>query len=888
MLKEPIVKTVDICSRHPWRVLAVALILAIVSGYYFVAHFAINTDISKLISPDLPWRQREVAFAKAFPKVESAIVAVVDGPTPELADQAAHRLSQRLSEEKDIIRSVQQLTGGPFFQKNGFLFLSDSELKDALGQLTRAKPLLEPLVADPSLRGVMGSISLTLQGVQGRQVTLNSLAPKFNSMAAAIENATAGRPASFSWREMLSGQPSKTSDKRQLIEIVPILDYNALQPGLPASNAIRQTAAELGLPEQGVTVRLTGPVPISDEEFGTLKEDMGMHGTLTILSVLIILWLALHSVRIICAVFVSLLVGLAITASLGLAAVGAFNPISVAFFVLFVGIGVDFGLQFSVGYRAERFEKDDLHEALKTNATHLGSRLALAAMATAAGFLAFTPTAYKGLSELGLVAGMGMIIAFLTSITVLPAMLRLLNPPAEAHPLGYAFLKPVDEFMDRNRIAILVGTLCVVLAGLPLLNWLRFDFNPMNLRSPKVESVATYLDLKRDPETAGRTIEVLTPSKADADALSKRLVALPEVARVTSLSSFIPQNQDQKRALIAQTAGTLDSVLKPKGTQPAPTDAELAEKLEGTSNLISVIAGRTRGQKEGVEASKRLSDALAALSKASPEARVRAQKALVEPLDITLNMLRASFDPGTVTLASLPPHLVSDWKTADGRVRISVSPSGDSENNDVLRRFVDVVTQIAPEATGEAIGIQEAGDTIVNAFLEAAFWALTSISILLLIFLRRPRDVALTLFPLLLACAVTLELCVILDLPLNFANIIALPLLLGVGVAFKIYYIMAWREGRSGLLASPLTRAVFFSGMTTAVAFGSLYLSKHPGTSSMGELLALSLMSTMAAAVLFQPLLMGPPRKVEEEKLEGSKKAEPKGPAYLGSPEHTT
>ncbi|ADP71706.1 hopanoid biosynthesis associated RND transporter like protein HpnN [Rhodomicrobium vannielii ATCC 17100] len=887
MLKEPIVKTVDICSRHPWRVLAAALVLTIISGYYFAAHFAINTDISKLISTELPWRQREVAFAKAFPKVESAIVAVVDGPTPELADQAAQRLAHRLLEEKTLISSVQQLTGGPFFQKNGFLFLSESELKDALGQLTRAKPLLEPLAADPSLRGVMSAITLTTQGVQGRQVTLNSLAPQFNSMATAIENATAGRPANFSWREMLSGQASKTSDKRQLIEIVPILDYNALQPGLEASDAIRKAAAELGLPEQGVTVRLTGPVPISDEEFGTLKEDMGMHGTLTILSVLVILWLALHSGRIIFAVFTSLIVGLAITAALGLAAVGAFNPISVAFFVLFVGIGVDFGLQFSVGYRAERFEKDDLQGALKANASNLGSRLALAAMATAAGFLAFTPTAYKGLSELGLIAGMGMFVALLTSITVLPAMLRLLNPPAEAHPLGYAFLKPVDEFMDRNRWPILVGTLCVVLAGLPLLNWLRFDFNPMNLRSPNVESVATYLDLKKDPETAGRTIEVLTASQTEADALSKKIAALPEVARTTSLSSFIPDNQDQKRALIAQTGTTLESVLKPQAIQPAPADAQLAEKLEGTSNLLSVIISRVRGQKEGVEAAKRLSDALAALSKASPEARARAATALVDPLNITLNTLRTSFDPGTVTLASLPPHLVSDWKTADGRVRISVLPSGDSENNDVLRRFVDEVTAVAPNATGEAIGIQEAGDTIVNAFLEAGFWALTSISILLFIFLRRVRDVALTLFPLLLACAVTLELCVILDLPLNFANIIALPLLLGVGVAFKIYYIIAWRDGKSGLLASPLTRAVFFSGMTTAVAFGSLYLSKHPGTSSMGELLALSLMSTMAAAVLFQPLLMGPPRKVEEEETEG-KKTETKRPAaYLGSSEHT-
>jgi predicted RND superfamily exporter protein len=246
---------------------------------------------------------------------------------------------------------------------------------------------------------------------------------------------------------------------------------------------------------------------------------------LTVLAVLVILWPALHSARIIFAVFVALFAGLFVTAAAGLAMTGAFNPISIAFFVLFVGIGVDFGLQFSVSYRAERFERDDLTGSLVATAANTGGRLALAAAATAAGFLAFTPTAYLGLSELGEIAGLGMIVAFIMSITVLPAMLQLLNPPAEPHPLSYAFLSPVDRFLERNRMGVLVGTLCVVLAASPLLYWLRFDFNPMSLRNPHVESVATYLDLKKDPEMSGQTIEILQPSLAEADALARKLAA---------------------------------------------------------------------------------------------------------------------------------------------------------------------------------------------------------------------------------------------------------------------------------------------------------------------------------------------------------------------------
>jgi predicted RND superfamily exporter protein len=192
-----------------------------------------------------------------------------------------------------------------------------------------------------------------------------------------------------------------------------------------------------------------------------------------------------------------------------------------------------------------------------------------------------------------------------------------------------------------------------------------------------------------------------------------------------------------------------------------------------------------------------------------------------------------------------------------------VLPKGDPDNTEVLRDFVTAVLAVEPSATGPAVSLYEAGNTVVFAFIEAGVFALSAIALLLWITLRRPTDVLLTLVPLLVAGVVTLELCVVIDLPLNFADIIALPLLLGVGVAFKIYYIMAWRQGKTALLQSSLTRAVIFSACTTATAFGSLWLSSHPGTSSMGKLMALALVCTMAAAVLFQPALMGPPREKE-------------------------
>jgi uncharacterized protein len=854
-----VVRAIEICAQFAWPVIAAAVLLTAASSWYAATHFSMTTDINQLISTNIPWRQREAAFEKAFPQYE-LIVAVIDAPTQELADEATGALVQRLSQQKDLFRSVEQPKGGPFFAQNGFLFESTDDLGQQLGMLTRAQRLIQVLASDPSLRGVVQALQFGLLGVQGGQITLDNMTWPLTLGADAIEKVNANQPASFSWHDMVEGHASTKSDLLRFLNIKAALDYSELEPGLKASDAIRKAAADADFASQyHARVRLTGPVPMADEEFATIKENAALNATVTIAIVLFILWMALRWVRIIFAVFLSLVVGLSITAALGMLMVGTLNLISVYFAVLFVGLGVDFGLQFSVRYRAERHEVDDLHEALVRSGRRAGAPLTLAALATAAGFLSFMPTAYKGVSELGLIAGVGMLIAFLTSITLLPALLSRFKPPSEPKPLGYAYLAPVDGFLERHRMPILIVTLAVVAGGVPLLYWLQFDFNPINLRSPKVESVATYLDLKSDPETGANDIEVLQPSLARADQLAAKLRTVPEVARVTTLSTFIPDHQEEKLTLIHNAAQALDAALNPKAPASPTSDEQTVSMINSTVDALNRLAGNGNGT--GAVAARRLATAMSALAKADSATRQRAEAVFVQPLKTTLDDLRDLLKAQAISRDNLPKDLTRDWVTADGQARVDVAPKGDSNNNDVLRKFAYAVQSDAPDATEGPISILEARRTVVTAFIEAGACALISITIILWITLRRVSDVLLTLIPLLMAGLVTLEICVLIGMPLNFANIIALPLLLGVGVAFKIYYIMAWREGQTNLLQSVLTRAVTFSALTTATAFGSLWFSSHPGTSSMGKLLAISLMTTMAAAALFQPILMGKPRQ---------------------------
>lgn len=859
MLTSLIVRIIDVCTRNAWRVVAVGLVLALASGVYVARHFAINSDINALLSSDLSWRKREIVFEQAF-RLFERIIVVVQAPTPELTGEATAALTQALAKNKDRFREVTQSGGGEFFASNGLLFQSPEDLGRSLAPLVQAEPLIHDLATDPSLRGLVSGLEDGLLGIQSHHIKLDDFTRVFNTFSDTLEKVIAGQPASFSWRVLVQGHPAQPSELRGFIEVHPVLDYSAIEAGHAATAAIRLAAAEIA-PKFQANVRLTGPVAMEDEEFATIKEGAVRNGLITVVIVLIILWLALRSARLIVAVFVNLFIGLALTAGLGLLMVGTLNLISVYFAVLFVGIGVDFGIQYSVRYRAERHELDDLKGAVLQAGKYVGAPLTLAAGATAAGFLSFLPTDYRGVSELGLIAGFGMLIAFATSITILPALIRLLNPPGEPDQLGFSLLAPVDRFLERQRIPIIAGTAIVVIAGLPLLYWLHFDFNPINLRDPNSESIATYLDLNRDPATNTNAIEIMAPSLSDAGVIAGRLSKLPEVLRVMTLASFIPDLQPEKLQLISDAAKKLAGAFDLKNALTSPTDAENVEALkEGADRLIEA-AGDQNGP--GASAAKRLSAALTAVAGANQALRAKAEDAFIQPLKTALGGLQASLQAQPVTQKSLPPGLVRDWTTPDGRARVEVAPKGDPSDNVATRQFARAVLAVEPNATEGPISILEAGHTIVRAFIVAGLWALLSIGILLWLVLRRIGDVLLTLVPLILAGVVTLEICVVIGLPLNFANIIALPLLLGVGVAFKIYYIMAWREGQTNLLQTSLTRAVFFSALTTATAFGSLWFSSHPGTASMGKLLALSLMSTLAAAVLFQPVLMGKPRNDE-------------------------
>ena len=843
--------------RRPVLTLALSVLLFLASGWAVATRFALDTDVAQLFPPDLPWRKAERAISEAFPQFDDLIAVVVDGATPDVAERAAARLADALSAMPDRVRRVTRPDADPFFRRSALLFLAEPELREVTERIIAAQALLGTLAADPSLRGVARALTLAAEGVARAEADAAVLGPAIEALARTAEAAAAGRFAPLDWTTLFTGQQPDPLALRRFVLVQPRLDFMALAPAGEATAAVRDAASRLGLtPENGVRIRLTGEIVMGDEEFSTVFGGAILENILSLASVALLLWMGLRSGRLILPMLGTLVLGLVVTLAFGALFVGPYNPLSIAFAVLFIGLGVDFGIQYAVCLREQRHRlRDQPLDAALVSAAHVaGPGIALAALALCVGFLAFLPTDYRGLSELGLIASAGMIVAVVISLTTLPAWLIFSQPEEEKQPVGYAALAPLDRFLTRRARGVALAMLLLALAAAAILPWLRFDANPLHLRDPTTEAVSTYRDLLGNVETTPNTVQILAPDLAAAEALATRLEALPEVSGARTLADFVPAAQEAKLALIRDAAALLGPTLDPPLTESRPTDAEAVAALREATAALARAAPRAAPALG--EAMRRLAAALRAVAEGPPAVLERLRVALLPGLEATLEDLRLALAAGPVTLADLPESLRRDWMTPDGRARVEVRPSDLSDDTAALARFAEAVQAVDPSASGPAISVQASARTVGDAFLRAGVIATVLTVVLLVAGLRSWRLALLALAPLALAGLLTMATCVLIGLPLDLANIIALPLLFAQGVAFDIYYVTAWKTGQRALLPSALTRAVLYSALTNGTAFGTLALSPHPGTAGMGLMLSMSLLYAMATVLLTLPSLL--------------------------------
>ncbi len=837
-------------ARYGVVLAAVALTLA--SLWLAQRNLRIDSDTSDMISPEAPFRRNAADFDRAFPHLDDTLVIVIDGEAPEAVEQAVIELMETLRVSPHF-HEIFRPDAADFFRRYGLLYLDGTALDDLANRLAEAEPLLATLAEEPSLVGLFEALTLALENdEEGEGDAL--LASVIDEIATVARAQAAGRPKTLSWRRLLSLDELEGEQPRRFVIARPKFDHGTFIAAEAAIEDIRARARNLGLgAENGLRVRLTGSAALEREEMQSAKDGSIAAAWLSLVLVALLLGFGLRSLRLVLATVVTLLMGLVWTAGFAALAIGHINLISVAFAVLFVGLAVDFSIHYCLRYREEGELDGDPEAAVRRAGRGVGRSLAISAAGAGIGFYAFLPTDYRGFAELGLISGSSMFIALAANFTVLPALLAILRPRFRTASSRRGAWQPLERLVTRHYRATLVASVILGGAALALVPAVGFDFNPMNLKDPASESFSTFQDLARSEDSAVYAADVLVSDLDAARRLAASLAALDVVAKTRTLASFVPEAQEEKLEIIDEMTLFLAPLLNaPAKAVSDPSRLEWAlDDFQERTRSLDGGGGETR------PALRRLH---AALDELRPDAGglIELDTRLTQYLPMLLRDLAATLDARALTLDDLPEAIRRHWVGVDGRHRVVVFPTEDLGDSAAMGRFSDAVLAIAPGATGTPIIVSEASGVIVMAFLQATIVALAAIAVLLLVLYRRVVFVLLTLLPLALAALLTLAAAALLGLHFNFANVIVLPLLFGLGVASSVHLVERRRQlgNADRLMRTTTPRAVLFSTLTTLASFGSLAISAHRGMSSMGQLLTVAIVSTLICTLVVLPSLM--------------------------------
>jgi len=849
--------------------LSVAITVAL--GVYTAFGLGINSDNVRLLADTLQAKIAYKEFSRFFPNLDDALLVVIDADSAEQAREATDELTRVLAEHRDSFTAVYVPDGGAFFERNGLLYRTPEELYQFADQMARLQPLLELLEADPSIESLARIIRLGLDVVSKEGGSEAEWSPLLERVGDATVTVFDESPVAVSWEEVLLGGSSPQENRRGVVVAHPVLDFDNVLAAGRAMRVIRDVAEKLGYtPEQGVRVRITGNPALNYEEMIGLAWDIGGSSVFCFLIVCAVIWRALRSFKLMLASVATLLMGLVWTAAFATLAVGQLNILSLTFAVLFIGLGIDFAIHLGVRYVHLLRQGLVPDRAMAAAAGQVGSSLVICTFTTAIGFFVFLPSEYRGIAELGLIAGVGMFVILALSLTTLPALLQswLRFDPARALKSDVHFDAAWLHGLAAHGRLIRWISLALGLASLVFIIYpgAHFDTNVIRMRDAQTESVQAFEDLMAATMTSPWYANSVASDLAEADQVATRMRALEPVARAITLSDYVPTNQQEKLEILSDVARLLG--VAPSGPKGAPASAPSVEQqVEALRDLTAFLSqGWVNAAQSPLGESMRvlrqqLLEFLARIdADADPGDELeRLQKVLFSRLPAQIERLRLAVSPEEITLEDLPPELSARMLAPTGQARVQIFPRENLQDNIALDRFVTAIRGVDPMVSGVSLNLYDFGRATVSSFQEALSLALVLIAATLYLLWRNVKDVLLVLAPLVLGGLTTVAAMAALDIHFNFANVVVLPLLLGVGVDSGIHLVHRAKMRISKdefLLGTTTARAVYYSALTTIVSFGTLVFSSHRGVASLGILLTIGMVVTVAYNLIALPALI--------------------------------
>lgn len=844
-------------SRHPVAAVLVAAAVTFVAGAYALETVRINSDDSKLISQEEPFRKDYEAFIDAFPEFDETTVIVITSDSIDRAEDAVDLMRDAMRARPDLIETVYAPSADDFYEDHGLLYLDLPDLEDVIERLAEAQPALTALTEDPSLRGLFDQLERSLEELKEEGDLPTGFARMANRVSEVTDSLLAGTPRRISWADEFLEDEGTVY---RLVIVQGKKDFSDTIATAELIGEIRATARELGLvPENGVEVRLTGMVPLAHDEQESLQQGLALAGGLSTVLLAVILGLGVGSLRISLATLVTLFASITWTTAYAMLAVGEFNIISAAFAVLMIGLGVDFAIHIGLRYEEECRSGLSVPDALVSASREAGVSVSLCALTSAIGFLSFVPTPYPGLAALGIIAGGGMLLALVASFTVFPAVLALMRAPSAQQSVALDRFGAVYRSVERHAGAwVAVAAVIAVVAGVISLH-MRFDFSTLSMRDPTSESMTTLEDLQEEELYTDYSATILAEDPATAESLADELEALETVAEARAPSWYVPDEQDDKLFMLEDAAFFLEPVLHPDPPLSPPTDAERVASFDALRERIAAL-GHPGGDDEIRESVQRLEASLARLAASpAPVSQLAAlEELVVSDLEERIDWLRRAVTVDRVTFDDLPEDTRRRVIAPDGTTRVVALPEEGLTDVDALRRFVADVARIAPNATGRPAVEVGIGRVVVLTFRIAIGISLVAVALVLMVTLRSLVDAFLTLLPITLAALITTAVGVLIDMPFNMTNVVVIPLILGLGIDSGIHVFIRYRHAgsMSGMMESSTPRAVLLSAATTFAAFGSLAVSGHVGLRSLGVLLSVSVVALLFCTLVALPALI--------------------------------
>lgn len=887
-----------VIARFPLLIVCLALILSAVSIFYTRDNLEFLTGRDDLMPKNSKFHRDYRDYRQEFGDQEE-IVVVIESDSPEKAGRFGNELYGRLLKKKDVFREVFYPYGLPFFQRNGLLFLPYDDLVSLSENLVKAEPVMKELSVSPSVQTLftsltaqMDSYMATAPGAPGAQEQRSSLIFMLEKLGAGFAQFAKPDGGAFSLDSFFLGSGSDGTESQmakaarmQIITILPVKDSGSFVPAEKAIAAVRaelkQLAADPTL--SGVTAGLTGVPVLEYEEMATSQRDITLATILSVVLTVILLLFAFRGIVNAFAAMISLLVAIALSFGMATLVVGHLNILSMVFAIMLIGIGIEYGIQIVLRYQEEQLKGHLRLESLKTALNRNIWAIVMAAATVAAAFLTFAFTDFKGVAELGIIAAIGIAICVLVTFTVLPAMLVIpikygkknrkmpavsdVSSGVSPSSRSYSLRRVIKTVLFGYPRVVLAMTILLCLLSLYPLSQVVFDYNLMNLQAKGLESVTYAYKLMKSSENSGYFAVAAAGSPEEAASRAKALEALPAVDHVVSIASFVPEDQERKLAVLADLRAKLADV------KPVPYEEDLqVMELPAVFEKFRATVERfvQRLEREKLPQAKTAADFLATLDRffATLEKEKDGnalgmlrdfQGNLLEGLPEKIAALKSTLNAAPVTSADIPQELRSRFVGSTGKYLLQIAPKKEIFDREPLEEFLTEVRKIEPNATGEPVMVYESMTIMRDSYRGAFLYAFLAIVVILLITFRSVRYSLIGLVPLVVGVLFMVSGMWLFGINFNSANIIVMPLVLGIAIDSGIYIINRFRrEGETGyeVIISSTGRGVFYNTLTIMISFGALMVARHQGVFSIGAIMTLGMVACQIAFIITLPAVL--------------------------------